>query len=160
MKINKFVIGGVLILAAVVYLIASSTQASAEYFMTVNELQAQGTAAIEKSVRLSGAVVGDTIQYDADTLTLAFDVAHVTADNNEITALGGLAEALKQAVNDPSRTHIKIIYVGPKPDLLRDQAQAIMTGKLSQDGVFHADELLLKCPTRYQDAVPQQAATN
>ena len=39
MKFNKFILGGVLILAAVVYLIFSSTRASAEYFMTVDELQ-------------------------------------------------------------------------------------------------------------------------
>jgi len=35
-------------------------------------------------------------------------------------------------------------YVGPKPDLLKDEAQAIVTGKLGEDGVFYADELLLK----------------
>lgn len=86
MQRNKFIIGGVLILAAVVYLIASSTQASAEYFMTVDELNAQGSSAINKSVRLSGAVIGDTIQYDASTLTLTFEVAHVPGDNSEIEA--------------------------------------------------------------------------
>jgi cytochrome c-type biogenesis protein CcmE len=47
--------------------------------------------------------------------------------------------------------------VGPKPDLLRNEAQAIVTGKLNEDGVFYAEELLLKCPTRYEEAVPQQA---
>ena len=31
-----------------------------------------------------------------------------------------------------------------------------MTGQLGTDGVFHADELLLKCPSKYQEAVPQQ----
>ena len=31
-----------------------------------------------------------------------------------------------------------------------------MTGKLGADGVFQANELLLKCPTKYQDAVPNQ----
>ena len=41
MQRNKFLIGGLLILAAVVYLIFSSTQASAEYFMTVDELKAE-----------------------------------------------------------------------------------------------------------------------
>jgi cytochrome c-type biogenesis protein CcmE len=41
--------------------------------------------------------------------------------------------------------------------LLRDEAQAIMTGKLGEDGIFYADELLLKCPTKYQEAVPGQA---
>jgi cytochrome c-type biogenesis protein CcmE len=50
--------------------------------------------------------------------------------------------------------------VGAKPDLLRGEAQAIMTGKLGDDGVFYADELLLKCPTKYEEAVPEQAAAN
>ncbi len=159
MQRNKFILGGLLILAAVVYLIFSSTKASAEYFMTVDELNADGPAAIGKSVRLSGAVIGDTIQYDADTLTLTFEVAHVTGDNNEIEAQGGLAEVLYQAVNDPTRQRVKVIYVGVKPDLLRGEAQAIMTGKLGDDGVFYADELLLKCPTRYEEAVPEQAAS-
>jgi cytochrome c-type biogenesis protein CcmE len=53
---------------------------------------------------------------------------------------------------------MQAIYVGPKPDLLRDEAQAIMTGHLGEDGVFYADELLLKCPTKYEEAVPSQAA--
>ena len=160
MQRTKFIIGGVLILAAVAYLIISSTQASKEYFLTVNELNAEGSAAIQKSVRLSGAVIGSTIQYDAATLTLTFDVAHVPGDNNEIEAQGGLAEVLHAAVIDPTRAHIKVIYNGVKPDLLRDEAQAIMTGTLQADGMFHAEELLLKCPTRYEEALPEQASTN
>jgi len=160
MKINKFFMGGALILAAVVYLIASSTQANAEYFMTVDELIADGDAAYEKSLRLSGAVIGETVQYDPETLTLTFEIAHVTGDNKEIERQGGLALVLYQAVTDPTRQRVKVQYVGPKPDLLRSEAQAIMTGKLGTDGVFYAEELLLKCPTRYEEAVPEQAASN
>ncbi|MBI3151522.1 MAG: cytochrome c maturation protein CcmE [Chloroflexi bacterium] len=160
MKINKFFLGGAFILAAVVYLIASSTQANAEYFLTVDELNAEGASAVGKSLRLSGAVIADTIQYDAATLTLTFEIAHVSGDNKEIEAQGGLAEVLYQAVNDPSRQRIRVVYVGPKPDLLRGEAQAIMTGKLGEDGIFHAEELLLKCPTRYEEAVPEQASNN
>jgi cytochrome c-type biogenesis protein CcmE len=158
MQRTKFILGGLLILAAVVYLIVSSTKASAEYFMTIDELKAEGSAAVGKSLRVSGAVVGDTIQYDPQTLTLTFEVAHVPGDNAEIEAEGGLAAVLHQAVIDPTRARMKVVYVGPKPDLLRDEAQAIMTGHLGDDGVFYADELLLKCPTKYQEAVPSQAA--
>ena len=154
----KFIIGGLLILGAVVYLIFSSTQASAEYFMTVDELNAKGASIVGQNVRLSGAVVGDTIQYDPKTLTLSFQIAHVTGDNNQIEAQGGLAAVLHAAVIDPNRARIKVVYSGPKPDLLKNEAQAIMTGHLDSDGVFHADELLLKCPTKYQDAVPSQTA--
>ncbi|HEX2697154.1 MAG TPA: cytochrome c maturation protein CcmE [Anaerolineales bacterium] len=153
---TKFIIGGLAILAAVIYLIASSTQANAQYFMTVDELKAQGSGVIGKNLRVSGAVIGDTIQYDPKTLTLTFEVAHVPGDNKEVDAEGGLAAVLHAAVVDPNRARIQVVYSGPKPDLLKNEAQAIMTGQLDANGVFHADELLLKCPTKYQEAVPSQ----
>lgn len=154
----KFILGGLFILAMVVYLIVSSTQVSAEYFMTVDEVKAGGESVTDRNLRVSGAVIGDTIQYDAQTLTLTFEVANVPGDNAEIEAQGGLAEVLHQAVSDPTRNRIKVVYIGPKPDLLRDEAQAIMTGHIGADGIFVAEELLLKCPTRYDEAVPEQAA--
>lgn len=153
---TKFILGGVLILAAVIYLIVSSTQASAQYYLTIDELNAKGESVYGKNVRVSGAVLGETINYDPQSLTLSFTVAHVTADNREIEAQGGLAEVLHQATVDPSRSRIQVVYHGPKPDLLRNEAQAIMTGKMGEDGIFYADELLLKCPTRYEKAVPEQ----
>jgi cytochrome c-type biogenesis protein CcmE len=157
MQFNKFVFGGILILGAVVFLIWSSTKATQEYFLTVDELNAKGSAVVDKNLRVSGAVVGDTIQYDPQSLTLSFEVAHVPGDNAELETEGGLAVALHEAVTDPARPRMKVVYVGPKPDLLRDEAQAIMTGHLGEDGVFYAEELLLKCPTRYEEAVPGQA---
>lgn len=153
----KFWIGGLLIIAAVVYLIYSSTQASAQYFMTVEELNAQGASAQGRDLRLSGAVIGDSIQYDPQTLNLTFTIASIPGDNNEIEALGGLAKVLADAVADPNRQRITVVYNGPKPDLLRDEAQAIITGQLGADGIFQAEELLLKCPTKYEEAVPEQA---
>jgi cytochrome c-type biogenesis protein CcmE len=155
---SKFIIGGLLILAAVVYLIASSTQASAEYFLTVNELNAQGPDVVGRNLRLSGAVIGDTIKYDPETLTLTFDIAHVPGDNKEVEREGGLAAVLHAAVIDPSRNRITVKYTGPRPDLLKNEAQAIMTGQVAADGTFHADELLLKCPTKYEEAVPGQSS--
>lgn len=157
MRINKFMIGGLIILGAVVFLIWTATAASAEYFLTIDELNTKGSEVVDKNLRVSGAVIGDSIQYDPQSLTLTFEVAHVPADNLAIETEGGLAEALHQAVLDPSRARIKVVYVGVKPDLLRNEAQAIMTGRLGADGVFYADELLLKCPTRYEEAVPEQA---
>jgi cytochrome c-type biogenesis protein CcmE len=157
MHFNKFVFGGILILGAVVFLIVSSTKATQEYFLTVDELNAKGSSIVDKNLRVSGAVIGDTIQYDANSLTLTFEVAHVPGDNSAIEKAGGLAVALHEAVVDPSRSRMKVVYVGPKPDLLRNEAQAIMTGHVGKDGVFYADELLLKCPTRYEEAVPNQA---
>ena len=153
----KFIVGGLLIIAAIVYLIVTSTRASAQYFMTVDELSANSGDVIGRDLRVSGAVLGDTIQYDPQSLTLRFTVAHVPGDNKEIEEQGGLAEVLHAAVIDPDRTRLEVVYVGPRPDLLRNEAQAIMTGKIGEDGVFYADELLLKCPTKYEEAVPEQS---
>jgi cytochrome c-type biogenesis protein CcmE len=159
MQINKFMIGGFLILGAVVFLIWSSTAATSEYFLTIDELNEKGSKVANKNLRVSGAVLGDTIQYDAQNLVLTFEVAHVPGDNAEIEAQGGLAEVLHQAVSDPSRQRMKVVYEGVMPDLLRNEAQAIMTGHLGDDGIFYAEELLLKCPTKYEEAVPEQAAS-
>jgi cytochrome c-type biogenesis protein CcmE len=152
----KFIIGGMLILAAVTYLIISASQANAEYFMTVNELESKGTTLVGRNLRISGAVIGDSITYDPQTMNLTFDIAHVPGDNTSIEMGGGLAAVLHSAVTDPTRARLTIVYNGPKPDLLRDEAQAIVTGHLNEDGDFIADELLLKCPTKYQEAVPSQ----
>ncbi|MEW6717000.1 MAG: cytochrome c maturation protein CcmE [Chloroflexota bacterium] len=154
----KFFIGGLIIVTAVVYLIASSTQESAQYFLTIEELITKGDSIVGRNVRISGAIVGESIQYDPQTLDLRFIVADVPADNKEIEAQGGLANVLHAAVTDPTRERIQVVYNGPKPDLLRNEAQAIMTGHMSSDGVFYADELLLKCPTRYEEAIPQQSS--
>ena len=154
----KFIVGGLLIIAAIVYLIMSSAQANAQYFMTIDEVGANGSGLQGRDLRVSGAVVGDSIQYDPQSLTLTFTVAHIPGDNKEIEQSGGLAEVLHLAVSDPSRSKMEVVYNGPKPDLLRNEAQAIMTGSIGQDGKFYADELLLKCPTRYEEAVPEQSS--
>jgi cytochrome c-type biogenesis protein CcmE len=153
----KFIIGGLLIVAAIAYLIVSSSQANAQYYYTVNEVLSQSDRLAGKQLRISGAVIGDTIVYDPQALTLSFDVVHISGDNNEIEKQGGLALVLHAAVINPDLKRLKVIYNGPRPDLLQNEAQAIMTGTLDEQGVFHADELLLKCPSRYEEELPKQA---
>lgn len=160
MRNPKFLVGGLLILAAIVYLIVSSTQANAQYFLTIEELLNRKTEMANKDVRISGAVVGDSIKYDSSTLTLTFTVVNIPGDQKVIDAQGGLAAVLHTAVVDTSRSRVNVVYKGVKPDLLKNEAQAIMTGKLDANNNFTASELLLKCPTRYEDAVPQQASTS
>lgn len=152
----KFVVGGILIIAAVAYLIISSTQASAEYFLTVDEVAERGDSVMGRDLRISGAVIGETIEYDSQDLKLTFTMANIPGDNKDIEAQGGLAAVLNKAVNDPNANRLQVVYIGVKPDLLRHEAQAIMTGELGEDGIFYADELLLKCPTKYEEAIPEQ----
>lgn len=151
----KFIVGGVLMLAAVVFLIATNLTSQQEYFMTVNEMMAQQSELAGRNVRISGVVLGDTIEYDGKTLS--FTIAHVPDSITEIDEEGGLAEVLHQAAirTDTERVQV-VLYDEPKPDMLQNEAQAIVTGTLGDDGIFYADELLLKCPSHYEEAVPDQ----
>lgn len=150
----KFLIGGVLLLAAIVYLIISGTTSGAQYFMTVDEI-VNNSAYVGKTVRISGAVIGDTIQYDSRALILDFTIANIPPETTD------LARTLHLAVSDPQATRLAIHLENQvKPDLLQHEAQAILTGQLGSDGVFYATEVLLKCPSRYEESVPAQVQEN
>lgn len=152
----RFIMGGVLITAAILYLILSSTKANAQYFLTIDELLAKKGAMSDQSLRISGAVIGDSIRVNQDTLEIRFSMANIPGDQKTIDQQGGIAKVLHDAVINREGSTIEVVYTGMKPDLLKDEAQAIVTGRLGEDGVFSADELLLKCPTRYEEALPDQ----
>ncbi len=78
-----------------------------------------------------------------------FTIAHIPSQPQD------LAQTLHEAVADPQATRLQVrVEDEVKPDLLRHEAQAILTGQLGADGVFHATELLLKCPTRFEETHP------
>lgn len=152
---TKFIVAGVIMLAAVVFLIVSNLTSQQEYFMTINELMSRQSELTGRNTRISGVVLGDTIAYDGKTLS--FEIAHIPDSAADIQDEGGLAMVLHEAASNPDAQRVEVVlYDEPKPDLLTNEAQAIVTGTLGDDGVFYADELLLKCPTRYEEAVPDQ----
>jgi cytochrome c-type biogenesis protein CcmE len=156
----RFIIGGAAIVAAIVYLVVSNLQSTAQYFYTVQEIQSKEPSVVGQNLRASGVVLGDTIVItDHPTLKVTFVMANISNDNKDIEAAGGLAAALHQAALNTNSPRMKVVYAGPKPDLLQNEAQAIVTGKVGADGVFYADEVLLKCPTRYEAQVPAQVPT-
>jgi cytochrome c-type biogenesis protein CcmE len=136
---TKFLVGGLVILVAVGYLIVTGFGSSAQYFLTIAELRDKGSTIVGDDVRVSGVVIGDSIQYDAQTLRLDF--------------------AVVDSLDDQSNP-LHVVYYGPKPDLMQHEAQAIIEGVWQPDGQFlahdKADSLLLKCPTRYEEEFPEQ----
>jgi cytochrome c-type biogenesis protein CcmE len=115
---------------AVGYLIVSSIGGSTAYYLTVGEVEAKGPS--ERTVRVAGTVVGDSIEWNAQEMMLRFNIAD---------ASGSLA----------------VIYNGPRPDMLRDGAEAVVEGKYVEDGFFEANNLLLKCPSKYEGAATATA---
>jgi cytochrome c-type biogenesis protein CcmE len=147
----KFLVGGIAMLGAVVYLILSGTASGALPLLSVDELVKDSKYA-GQLVRVTGAVLGDTIKFDGENLIMEFTVASIPPDVED------LAQALYEATLDPDAGRVPVRVEGqPKPDLLKNEAQAIMTGTLGQDGVFRANEVLFKCPSRYGESDANQA---
>jgi len=127
----KFIIGGLAIVLAVAYLIYTGIQSSAAYFLTIDELYARGDTLAGRQIRVSGEVDPATIDYDHTNLILRFEIMSETGE------------------------HLPVVFNGPKPDQMREGAQAIVEGKFDGN-VFHADTLLLKCPSRYDADVIEE----
>jgi cytochrome c-type biogenesis protein CcmE len=127
---SKFIVGGAIIVLAVGYLIVSSIGGSTAYYLTVEEVRAEGPS--ERPVRVAGTVTGESIEWNAQELMLKFKIA----DNS-----GSLA----------------VIYNGPRPDMLRDDAEVVVEGKYVEGGSFEANNLLLKCPSKYESAATATA---
>jgi len=139
----KFLLGGALILAAAVFLFVSNIATTAQYFLTVSQLRERESLLRGQSVRVSGAVIYESHVYETrdGEPHLEFDIV----DSED--QIG-------------KQTPLRIVYHGPKPDLLRPGAQAIAEGRLDKEGRFSADTVLLKCPTRYEEQFPEQVEDN
>src|SRR5687767_13737557 len=92
---TKFMIGGAILLAAVAYLIITGVTNNQGYFTTVDEVMAEPDQFMERRMRLSGAVIGDSIEYDGHTLS--FDIVNIESSAAQLEE-GSLAEVLHEAV--------------------------------------------------------------
>jgi cytochrome c-type biogenesis protein CcmE len=156
----KFAVVGLVLLAGLALMLLSGTAAGGRFFMTVNDLASRSDLG-DKTIRITGAVIGETIKFDTEKKLITFTIAHVTDDTKELEQVGGLGNALHLAVSNPTAKRIQVQVSGQAmPDLLKNEAQAIVTGKLGADGIFRAegpDSLLLKCPSKYEGDVPEQS---
>ena len=72
----KFVVAGVLILVAVLYLLVSGTLQGARYFITVREVL-DDQSYLGRTVRISGAVDGESIEYDSEKAIIRFTIVNI-----------------------------------------------------------------------------------
>jgi cytochrome c-type biogenesis protein CcmE len=120
----KLSVGAIVVVAAIAYLMFSGTTGSTAYFLTVQELHQKLLTFQGEPVRVAGKVTTDTIQWDVQTLSLAFSIGE-----------GGVS--------------IPVSYRGIKPDMFQAGADVIVEGKI-QNGVLVASNLMTSCPSKYQ----------
>lgn len=116
------------ILSAMGYLMYTGISDTGVYYRTVSEVLDQASIFDGQSLRISGEVVGGTIQYDQENLLLSF--------------------AVRDTEND--RVTMRASYQGVMPDAFKEDVEVILEGTYSQyDNLFNATILLAKCPSKY-----------
>lgn len=128
----KLFIALAVVALAVGYLIVSSVRETSAYYMTINELQAAGTAVQNKKLRVAGTLVENSAQWNPQKLMLNF------------------------TLTDKGNQQLPVSYKGARPDMFKDGTEVIVEGTYT-NGDFQASNLLLKCPSKYQDAATSQA---
>jgi len=117
------IIGGLAVLGLVVALVLNAFQSNLVFFFSPTQVAA-GEAPKGKSFRIGGLVKEGTIKREADGVTLRF------------------------VMTDTERDMI-VAYKGILPDLFKEGKGAVAQGKLGEDGVFVASEVLAKHDENY-----------
>lgn len=113
------VLAGV-VAACVGYLVYSAAGTTSEYYLTVAELRTHAPAG---DVRVAGVVQDDVVRSNGGL--------HVTFTEKDGTA------------------SLPVDYNGTLPDIFKPGITVVAEGTLGSDGVFHARQVLAKCPSKF-----------
>jgi len=121
----KFVLGGVVIVAALAWLGFVGYEESKAYYVTVDEFSA-----------MQGQLQGKTIK-------VAGDVVEGSIDRT--------GTPMRFTLSNQGKT-LRVSYVGKDivPDTFMDGSKAVVEGNLAQDGTFQARHIEAKCASKYE----------
>lgn len=120
---GKFLAGGLVIVAAIAYLIWAGVSQSVVYFVTPSELLAAPVAS--KTYRLGGLVLPGSLRWEPKSLDLSF------------------------ALSDGLAT-VAVKHKGAPPDLFAEGRGAVVEGSWTPEGYFKASLILAKHSEEYK----------
>jgi cytochrome c-type biogenesis protein CcmE len=134
LKKKRFLIGGLVVLAAIGFLIfqlaATSTPSLGVADLVKQKSSYIATANSQRTISLAGKVVMGSVQSDTQSRVLKFNI-------NDIQTGQGT---------------IPVVYKGTVPDTFKEGNDVLVTGYLDQNGVFQTNKLDPKCPSKYEPA--------
>jgi cytochrome c-type biogenesis protein CcmE len=127
----KFVLGGVVIVGALVWLGFVGYQESKAYYVTVEEFSAMQGELYGKTVKVAGDIVEGSI--DRSRTPMEFVIS-------------------------TRGKSLRVRYVGTDviPDTFKDGSQAVVEGSVTPDGVFQARHVEAKCASKYEAEYEQR----
>ena len=126
-----FILVGLACLSIAAFLVANAFRNNLVFFFSPTQVAAK-EAPINRTFRVGGLVQEGTLKRDPDGLTVRF------------------------TVTDTAQS-IPVVYKGILPDLFKEGRGCVAQGKLTNDGVFHADQVLAKHDENYMPPEAGQA---
>lgn len=122
----KLLVVATVLMLAVGFLVFNAMGSSMAYFQTVAELRASGRDLTGERVRVGGDVVPGSIERT------------------------GLEDELRFTITDGTQT-MDMVYSDIVPDIFKEDVEVVAEGSVNADGVFVAETLLTKCPSRFEN---------
>lgn len=135
-KPNKrpMIIGAIVALVgAFGYLAYGGVEDNLVYFLTPSELVAKGGDVVGRPVRLGGQVVPGSVEWNAETLNLKFQVT------------------------DGSKT-VPVYSSGAPPQMFRAGIGVVVEGKMGKNGTFDSKSLMVKHSNEYRPPASEKEA--
>ena len=120
---GKFVAGGLVIAAAIAYLIWAGVSQSVVYFVTPSELLAAPTPS--KTYRLGGLVQAGSLKWEPKSLDLSFTLSD-------------------------GKASVPVRHKGTPPDLFAEERGAVVEGSWTTEGYFKASLIMAKHSEEYK----------
>ncbi len=138
---TRFLILGAVIVLALGYMIYAAFPGNALYFLTVSEFNQKVDVQDGRLVRVSGKLVDGTFERPGKST-----LSHFQLTDKDGEASGAVLLAS---------------YNGVLPDLFfNPHSEIILEGSAGEGHVFQADNILVKCPSKYQSLEVEEPAAS
>ena len=130
----KIAVTAVVLASAFGFMMWTTLRDGAEYFKHVDEVVAQRPTLEGKKLQVQGYVIPGSILVKPNTLEYRFRI-----QNNPIRS------------GEPGQV-MNVSFKGTPPDTFKDEAEVVAHGQLRSDGGFDANQVIAKCPSKYEAA--------
>jgi cytochrome c-type biogenesis protein CcmE len=140
----QIALGGITVAVLLGWYAATNLEAigTFQYFQTLEEFRA---ADVGQAARVHGYVATGSIERDMASRTIRFAVVQDPPH-------AGLADAGADA--------LPVVYgTLEAPDMFKDGAEVVVEGRMGADAVFVADNVMAKCPSKFEAKQQAQQAS-
>jgi len=119
----KYIIGAAIIVAFAVWSVGSFMATTIKY------VSIEDVPSTDRTIQVMGVIDFDSVEFDTDNSRLIFDITDQ---------------------DDKAGSHrLRVVYSGMVPGNF-DQATSVVAKGRYQDGALLADQIYIKCPSKYQ----------